>query len=262
MTFGATLTRYEGWALLGAGTAVVLVWTARQPRHPDEVQANTLVFASIGGYGIVLWVLYNLIIFHDPLYFIHSAFSAQSQQAQLASVGLLGTKGSLTRSALTYGWTVVDVLGPVLTVAGAVSVVAGVMAKGRTAVVLFILAAPIAFNAVSLWLGQSTIRVPQVAPHGMWNDRYGLIALPLAAVSIGVVVGRWHRLIPGALAVGVAGCALMALSTPITVADGRTGTSSAADGRPENVAHYLHAHYRGGEVLADDSLALPGRGLR
>jgi hypothetical protein len=35
------------------------------------------------------------------------------------------------------------------------------------------------------------------------------------------------------------------------------GTSSAADGRPELAAAYLHRNYRGGEVLADDSLASP-----
>jgi hypothetical protein len=43
--------------------------------------------------------------------------------------------------------------------------------------------------------------------------------------------------------------------TPITVADGRTGISSATDGRPELAAAALGQYYSGGEILADDASA-------
>jgi hypothetical protein len=93
----------------------------------------------------------------------------------------------------------------------------------------------------------------------MWNDRYGLMAVPFCAVAIGVAVGRWR---PRLTAIGAAGAVTaavvaMSLGTPLTLADGRTGTSSATAGHPEVIANYLHHHYRGGEILADDSAAEP-----
>ena len=89
----------------------------------------------------------------------------------------------------------------------------------------------------------------------MWNDRYGVMALPFIAVAIGVAASRWRKLAPVLLAAVLIGFATMADGTPLTVQDGRTGISSAAGGRPELAAEYLRRHYHGGEVLADDSLA-------
>ncbi len=111
------------------------------------------------------------------------------------------------------------------------------------------------FEVLSLYAGQTTIRVPQLFPHGMWNDRYGVVALPLCAVAIGTLVGRWRWTLPVAVGATALATLFMALGTPLTLADGRTGTSSAAAGRPEVAAVYLAHHYRGGEVLADDSAA-------
>jgi hypothetical protein len=87
----------------------------------------------------------------------------------------------------------------------------------------------------------------------MWNDRYGLMALPLCAVAIALVVSR--RRLLGLLITGgaVAGLVAAMFGTPLALADGRHGTSSATGGRPERAAAYLHRHYSGGEVLADDS---------
>jgi hypothetical protein len=263
LTFCATLTRFDGWAFLVVASTIVIMWTGVGRRHPKEVQANALVFVTIGGYGVVLWFLYNLIIFHDPLYFIDSAATAQSQQAALSHVGQLLTKGDLLRSALTYGWAVVDVLGPAVAAAGAVCLIALAVARGlarrRTVAVLALLSAPVVFNVVSLWLGQSTLRVPQVRPYSMWNDRYAIMALPLAAVALGAVAGRWRKALPIVVAVAALGIAMMATSTPLTIKDGRVGISSAATtvGDPATADAYLGRNYRGGEVLADDTVASP-----
>lgn len=259
LLFFATLTRYEGWALLAAAIVLVAVWSKLTDRRAKSPQANLVLFTVVGCYGIALWFLYNAIIFHDPLYFLHSAYSAQAINGAQAQFGLLGTKGSVSQSFLTYGWDMLDVVGtPVLILTG-VSLVA-VLAirhpqRRRTVFSLALLASPVVFEFVSLYAGQTTIRVPQVFPHGMWNDRYGVVALPLCAVAIGVVVGRWRWMLPVAVAVTAAAVLIMAIDTPLTLADGRTGTSSAAAGHPEVAAAYLAGHYRGGEILADDSSA-------
>jgi hypothetical protein len=257
--FCATLTRYEGWALLVAAVVVVGVWVRLADRRKKSPQANLVLFAVVGGYGIALWFLYNLIIFRDPLYFLHSAYSAQVINGAQAQFGLLGTKGSIKESFLTYGWDMIDVIGAPVLIAGGVSslLLIGIRhpERRRTVLTLALLAAPVLFEFISLYVGQTTIRVPQVFPHGMWNDRYGIVALPLCAVAAGVLVGRWRWTISLVVAAAVAATVIMGLGTPLTLADGRTGTSSAAGGHPEIAAAYLSRHYGGGEVLADDSAA-------
>jgi len=259
LAFCATLTRYEGWALLAASLAVVAVWSRLADRRRKSGQANVFLFALVGGYGIVLWFVYNLVIFGDALYFLHSSYSAQAINGSQAQFGLLGTKGDILESVLTYGWDMIGVVGPIVLVAGVVSAVVLLCVRSpeqrRTAFVLALLLAPVGFEFLSLYLGQTTIRVPQRPPHGMWNDRYGLMVLPFCAVAVGGLVGRWRWTAPVLAAVTAAGVAIMALGTPLTLADGRTGTSSAAAGHPELAAAYLHHNYRGGEVLADDSSA-------
>ena len=156
-----------------------------------------LVFGFIAGYGVVLWLLYNLIIFHNALYFMQSPYSAQTQQTGLAHFHALATKGDLSRSVLTYGWAVADVLGPPVALASVIGAACLLVTnrpdRRRIAIILGVLAAPVVFNVISLWTGQTVMNVPQVRPGGMWNDRYGLMALPLAAVTLGVVAGQFRR---------------------------------------------------------------------
>jgi hypothetical protein len=229
-------------------------------RRRASSHANLLLFGIISGYSIVLWLLYNLIIFHDPLYFLHGMYSAQVINGAQAQYGLLGTKGSIGTSILTYGWDLVGVIGPVVLVASAFAILLVAVRspqRQRTLLVLAILAAPVLFLIASLYVGQITIRVPQLAPHQMWNDRYGLLALPLCAVAVGCAAAYSRRHATAALGAILAGTAVMSFGTPLTLADGRTGVSSATAGQRPRIAEYLHSHYRGGEVLADDLSASP-----
>ncbi len=258
MIAGATLTRYEGWVLFLVALVVVAVWTRRYHEGPHRLQANLILYAAVAGYGIVLWFLYNLVIFHDPLQFLHSTFSSGAQQASLAASGQLPTKGSLSVSGLTYGWAILDVAGRATVVMAALGIAVALVLRrnrARTLALLAVLVSPVVFNVVSLWLGQSTLRVPQVAPFGMWNDRYALMALPLIAVGAALLVQRWRLVAPAVLVVAVATAVVGMQGTPITLADGRTGISSAADGRPELAAAALARYYTGGEILADDASA-------
>lgn len=258
LTALATLTRYEGWMLLAVGGVVVIVWSRMQERRRKAPEANLVLFAVVGGYGVVLWFIYNATIFGDPLYFAHSTYSAQVINGAFAKYGLLGTKGNLTESLLTYGWDIIGIVGPLVAIAGAVAAVALAVrhrdpTHRRTLMTLALLASPMVLEVVSLYLGQTTIRVPQRPPHEIWNVRYGLMALPFCAVAVGTLLGRSRRVGASVVLVAAVGTAALAMGTPLALRDGRSGTSSATAGRPERAAAYLHASYRGGRVLADDS---------
>ena len=261
--FCASLTRYDGWILLPTGLAIVVLWTWTHERRSHATQANAIIFGVLSGYGIVLWLLYNLIIFSDPLYFIHSGASAQAQQVALAHSGMLSTKGDLVESLLTYGWAVINVIGlPLLALGGlgiAVLVARGRRDRWASILLLGLLASPVVFNVVSLWTGQSTVRVPQRPPFEMWNLRYGLMALPLAAFGAGALVRRWKApLAVPAIGIAITAAVLLNLATvPMTLVDGRSGISSATAGKPEAAALYLGSHYSGGRVLADDTTSSP-----
>lgn len=258
-TMLATLTRYEAWAYLVAAVAVVLVWSLRRDRRHESPQANVILYSVYAGYGILLWLIYNATIFHDPLYFLHSKYSAETMNGAYGQFGLLGTKHNVLESMLVLGWDLMDIIGPLVLAAAGMSILLLLVMRYperlRTAMTLALLAAPVAFELVSLYVGQTTIRVPQRPPHEMYNDRYGVLALPLCAVAIALVVHRrrWlGALVTAAVAIGLVAAAF---GTPLTLKDGRRGISSAAAGHPEVAAAYLHDHYAGGRVLADDSEA-------
>lgn len=261
-TMLATISRYDGWVLLAVGLVVVVLWTRFNERRAFATQANVVIFCMLAGYGILLWFVYNLVIFGDPLYFIHSSASSQAQQLALAQTGMLGTKGNIVESVLTYFWAVFDVSGIALLVVGAAGGLLLLLQRRRerwaSIALLVVLASPVAFNVVALWSGQSTVRVPERALHEMWNLRYGLMALPLLAFAGGTLAARWKPLAGLVLAAAVAGVVTTGvLAMPITVTDGRMGVSSATAGQPEKAAEYVAANYQGGRILVDDTLNQP-----
>jgi hypothetical protein len=113
--FCATLTRYECWALLALGLVLVAGWSWTHERRKQATEAKVLIFGLVGGYGIALWLLYNLIIFHNAFaFFSGGADTAQSQQAFLFRFGLLLTDHNLKLSLLTMFWSSVDISGPAI----------------------------------------------------------------------------------------------------------------------------------------------------
>ena len=262
LTFCATLTRYDGWALFAGALALLLVWGLRHDRRSGSTEANVLVFAIVGGYGIGLWLLYNLIIFHNPWAWYNGQYSAQAQQAVSEHLGQLPTAHNLGLSVLNYGWDILDVCSVGVALLAAVGIVT-MLARGRgrgrdrSLFLVALLCAPVFFNVASLYLGQSVVEVPQVAPFNLFNDRYGIMALPLLVMCAAALVAWRQWLAPMVIAVALAGAALAVWQTPITLADGISGVSEANSQASSQVAGYLGSHYRGGRVLADDSRVDP-----
>jgi hypothetical protein len=258
----ATLTRYDAWFYLAVTVFVVFAFSWLRNRSWSVGEANALIFAVMGGYGVVLWLLYNAVIFGDPLYFMHSIYSAQAQQETIFKAGKLPTKGNLVVSAEIFGQDVLDVCGWLLVALGAAGWMSWLLfkAKGRrvrSLALLAVLASPAVFNIIALCLGQSTLAVPEIPPHGWFNDRYGIVALPLVATGAGLLAATAGRLwaFP-TLAVVVAALLLAAQGRPIVVEDGLQGASHTGTEINDGAA-FLRGHYHGGRILADDYLASP-----
>ncbi len=100
LTCLATLTRYDGWAYFVASTVYVIFVSFVYKRK--SVEGPTIIYLLMAGFGIGLWLLYNLMIFSNPLFFANSEYSAKAQQDILLERGTLPTKHDFTcRLSLT-----------------------------------------------------------------------------------------------------------------------------------------------------------------
>src|SRR5207245_6691466 len=129
----ASLARYEGWVLCVAiaGIVAYVTWRRTGPvgvsdlfahsraRRPwsriQAVEANVIFYACLGASGIVGWVLWNAVIFHDPFYFQTGPFAKPSLWVSHSEV-VIGHWGV---SAQTYLYAMADNAGALALVLGA-----------------------------------------------------------------------------------------------------------------------------------------------
>jgi hypothetical protein len=243
--------------------AIVLVGLIRHQKW-KQVEGNLIIFGVLGGLGIILWLLWCTIIFGDPLYFQHSAFSSQAQQTIFLQSNTLYTYHDILQSFRYYVLDAIDVVGPWLCVLAAFSVVSFVSQRRLMieTVAFFIFLAPFAFYIFSLYNGQAIIYVPEAVPahatQHLFNVRYGAEMVVPAAVFIATLISRLRLPKPvrwlGSLlrmimiAVIVIQMALLVSGGIITLQDGEHGVSCEAE---HQIIVYLAQHYNGGKILED-----------
>jgi hypothetical protein len=189
-TFLSTLTRYDGWFLLAFSALVVFIIAYRRKGYVFA-EGNTMLFITLAGFGVLLWLVWNWAIFSDPLYFAFGPFSAKSQQDFIFSQGRLFSKGDLVYSFFIYILTAVYNSGLWLFIIFLIGIWQFLASRKISYDVKFasvILLVPFAFNVLSLVAGHSVIHLPGLPPHTWFNDRYGLMLLPAVAVFSGFLV--------------------------------------------------------------------------
>jgi hypothetical protein len=192
LVFLATLTRYDGWFLCFFMAIFIYIVCAKKYTK-QFAQGNFILFCTAAGFGILLWALWNLLIFNDPLYFAFGEFSAHSQQELVEEEGRLLSKGNLPYSTFLYLLTLKDNIGiwlSLLSIAGAYLFFSYKKIPTRVKFAAGLLAVPLIFNILSLFIGHSVIHLPYVAPYTWFNVRYGLLILPAVAVAIGFLAYR------------------------------------------------------------------------
>lgn len=161
-------------------------------------------FGAPPALGILWWLGYNWVVFHDPLAFFRGQFSANAQQAGIVADGV-STKSDLGVSLAALNLAVSSSVGPVSIAIAGFGVLGFVLSKRRGARGLLLVAAASSylFLVVALYAGQAIIWNSAVRSGYSWNNRFGMASiLPialLAAIGVQAVEGLVNRLRPGAL---------------------------------------------------------------
>jgi hypothetical protein len=238
--FLQVLTRYDGWfvvAMQGGLIALHELFAGKENRK--QLIGKLFLYGLPIGFAVGLWILWNAVIFNDPLYFAYGQYSSHAQEKLIEQNSGLLSKGDIVHSMLTYGYTMIHNIGEwvlgfaLLGLAAFFLFFKGVISSWKKIVFILLLASPIIFNVVSMYLGFSTIQIPEFYGDpvndisSQWfNVRFGIVALPFAAILLGMFAG-WQRLAPILVVlVIVLQTLLTSKSGVITATDGLQGSSS------------------------------------
>jgi hypothetical protein len=257
-TMLATVARYDGWALYMAFLVLLVLISVIKRVPRGEMLLDLLLFGILGGMGIALWFLWNLVLFGDALYFAHGPFSSQKQTDAFIRSGLADTYHNVGHSLWTYIAAVGESIGPLIFMLGVVGLVVFMIRRrfSPTALAALTIVIPFPFYVFALYAGQDVLFVPH-ANHPpyyyLYNARFGAEMAAPAAVFIGTLLVDVLRRLPVAqiACVGVIALQqfLLASGGIVSLQDGQYGVSCYV-GRP--IAAYLAAHYNGGRMLIDE----------
>ena len=194
----STLVRYDGWYLLFMAFFMIFF---RKLIKKDwrEAEGTAVMFGTLAGFGVFLWLLWNLLIFGDPLYFAFGPYSAHSQQLQLESAGVLATKHNLLLSAKIYIYALAYNSTAYIMILGTIGALVLAFHKSLKPAVRYgsmILFAPLLFNILALYLGHSVLFIQGLSGNTWFNVRYGVMMMPSFAIFIGYLVERAKNVRP------------------------------------------------------------------
>lgn len=197
----STLTRYDGWFLFFVTVCLIIIHLLRGGgyklkdliRKYQKIEGIVLMFCTLAGFGIFLWLLWNLLIFKDPLFFAFGPYSAHAQQEQLEDAGELITKHDWLLSLKFYTYALAYNSGAFSALLGVFGLIAIWFDKRIVTPIkfaVFALVAPLLFNILALYLGHSVLFIQGLSGDVWFNVRYGIMMMPSIAVFIGFLVDR------------------------------------------------------------------------
>lgn len=188
----ATLNRYDGWFLFFWAAVTILLLIFKKKGY-KAAEGTFLFFCTLGGVGIILWFLWNLLIFKDPLYFAFGPYSAHAQQLQLEEAGVLASKRDLLLSLKIYLYALMFNsygLPFILSVIGAIMLFMDKHIKTPIKIAVSSLFAPLVFNIIALYFGFSVLFVQGISGNTWFNVRYGIMMAPSIAIFAGYLIGK------------------------------------------------------------------------
>lgn len=191
-----TLIRYDGWFLLFFASMLVVLHAVKK-YGLKAGEGMFIFFVTLGGLGIILWILWNQLIFNDALYFIFGPYSARAQQKQLESAGVLITHGDWYQSIKIYFYALFYNSNAFISLIG---LLGGIVLwfdkniKSAIRIATTALFAPLLFNILALYLGHSVLFIQGLSGDTWFNARYGLMMMPSIAIFTGYVIERYRTI--------------------------------------------------------------------
>lgn len=233
--FLQALTRYDGWFVVIATSAVIFLTEVLLRKSFAETLGKAIVYTLPAIAGILLWLLWCAFIFGNPLYFTQSEFSAKAQQDVIAQYGGLITKNNIPVSVTAYLAAAYENIGLYIVVVGGLGFLFLLRSKDKRGIFLTLLIAlsPIIFNVITLVLGITFINVPQINwnPYNLqgeqwFNVRYGSLAIPLAALLLGYIAAANRSYVVVCLMFVIIQTIESLVHTPAVIKDGTIGASA------------------------------------
>ena len=271
-----TLIRYDGWAVAGVLAALV-VYIAWRHAGRKAAEANAILFGVLAFSGCIGWLIYQQVIFGSALSFLTDPYSARSQYQR--DVAHLPTYHNAWLSLHIYTQAVVDTFWLPLVAIAAVGLIgwlysthlkvgpvsrytAGTQPGGKRSVQLrlpanilpvYALLTPFAFNCLSMIVGITGLRTPEINIGGentYFNERFALAMAPAVALFLAYVASWRRQFLWSVLGLIVLFCGVNSFfDTPYDLQDPLHGLT--AEGRELNPigGKWLAEHYHGGLVL-------------
>ncbi|TSC88173.1 MAG: Glycosyl transferase family 2 [Microgenomates group bacterium Gr01-1014_16] len=235
----SSLIRYDGWFLFLAAAGLIFVRQLKKNGY-KTAEGAMILFATLAGFGIALWFLWNQLIFKDALYFALGPFSARAQQIQLSNAGNLPSKYNLFLSTKIYLYALFYnsyTLPVFLALAGLAVLLWDRRLHFDLRLSTLSLLTPLVFNIIAMFFGFSVLFVQGISGDTWFNIRYGIMLAPAVAVFIGILIDRVKSLRP--VIIGLLAFVLFfafANQDAVTIDDARVGSSQK---NVSEVASYL-----------------------
>lgn len=249
----ASLTRYEGWPLALSGVLAIILTGLITKLPKKKIEGQVLIYAMIAMFGIFLWLLWQLLIFRDPLYFLHSPYSSENNTMEAIASGKAITYKNLKIAVLSMVLASVYNNGIVSNLALPIVFTLGLFQAFKkknikTFAVKFlwigVIFTPIIFDIYATYSGKVSLYVPELTKSN-FNIRFGLYALPALLGSI--VIFSSSRKIITLFAILIISCNLMtnSVNLPITLKAAQVESSN----KVKEAAIWLATNYEGGKIM-------------
>lgn len=250
-----TLIRYENW-VLAIAILPILALVARRRQGYLLAEAWTILYAALAFAGCAAWVVYNGVIFHDPLL---SFFYGQSSHTYYAGTpgALLPARHHPDLAFKLYALTVAKTVGWALVPLAAFGLI-GFLWRSRprlTAWPALLTLLPFGFYWLVLYRGVNAESLPELGLGPYYNIRFGIAMIPAVALSCGFLTAAVPRslrrgAVVGALTVITASSITShALETPFVLREAVYGYGGDTRQTSLIQAQWLSSHYRGGNIL-------------
>jgi hypothetical protein len=247
-----TLIRYDDW-VAAIVILPVLMWIGWRRGGYQLAEAWAVLYGLLAFAGCAAWVIYNAVIFHDPLI---SFFYGQSSHTYYANTPgrLLPGRGHPIVAFKMYGLTVAGTVGWVLLLLAAAGLAIALARSHLASLPMYLCLVPFAFYWLVLYLGVNTESLPQLGMGSYYNIRFGLSMIPAVALCVAVLTAagpvRRRGLLAATVLVPVAIIGLLGSTqqTAFVLREAIYGDAGLRQaGQAE--AQWFAREYRGGNIL-------------